>query len=74
VRHGAACEDQGHPSEPTIIRLSAFAKGSCVNVSTSGHPQFEEDKRLTANGRFEAVNHVGRYTLRGEIDADEGSP
>jgi hypothetical protein len=43
-----------------------------VNVFTWGHPNVAEGKQLTVNGTFEEVKHVGRYTFRNEIEADEG--
>ena|SRR5437899_13108840 len=51
----------------------SLCEQACVNVFTWGHPQVAEGKRLTVNGTFEAVKHVGRYTFRNEIDTDEGS-
>ena len=45
---------------------------TCVNVFTWGHPNVAEGKQLTVNGTFEEVKHVGRYTFRNEIEADEG--
>jgi hypothetical protein len=53
-------------------RLSAFAN-TYVNVFTWGHPQVAEGQKLTVNGTFDAVKHVGHYTFRNEIDADKGS-
>jgi hypothetical protein len=44
-----------------------------VNVFTWGHPVVEEGHKLTVNGTFAAVKHVGRYTFRNEIDADDAS-
>jgi hypothetical protein len=51
----------------------SIGEQACVNVFTWDHPQIAEGKRLTVNGTFAAVKHVGRYTFRDEIDADEGS-
>jgi hypothetical protein len=42
----------------------------CVHVSIRKSPKV---KRLTVNGTFAAVKHVGRYTFCNEIDADQGS-
>jgi len=51
----------------------SLCEQGCVNVFTWGHPHVREGQRLTVNGTFEAVKHVGRYTFHDEIDADEGS-
>jgi hypothetical protein len=51
----------------------SLCEQACVNVFTWGHPQIAEGHKLTVNGIFEAVKHVGRYTFHNEIDADEGS-
>jgi hypothetical protein len=71
-------------STAQYVRFKTFRRGNdyetfslcqqaCVNVFTWGHPSVAEGKRLTINGTFQAVKHVGRYTFRNEIDADEGS-
>jgi hypothetical protein len=46
---------------------------ACVNVFTWGHPHIDNGQQLTVNGTFQAVKHVGPYTFRNEIEADEGS-
>jgi hypothetical protein len=51
----------------------SLCEQACVNVFTWGHPHVAEDKRLTVSGTFQAVKHVGRYTVHNEIDADESS-
>ena len=44
-----------------------------MNVFTCGHLQVAEGHKLTVNGTFAAVEHVGRYTFHNKIDADERS-
>jgi hypothetical protein len=51
----------------------SLCEQACVNVFTWGHPKVSEGRPVTVNGTFESVKHVGRYTFRNEIDADEGS-
>jgi hypothetical protein len=51
----------------------SLCEQACVNVFTWGHLQVAEGQKITVNGTFEAVKHVGRYTFHNEIDVDEGS-
>jgi CMP-2-keto-3-deoxyoctulosonic acid synthetase len=45
----------------------------CLHVFTFGRPPIAEGQKITVNGTFSAVKHVGSYTFRNEIEADEGS-
>jgi len=45
----------------------------CVHVFTFGRPKLVEEQKLTVSGTFSAVKHVGSYTFRNEIEADDGS-
>ena len=44
-----------------------------MNVFRWGLPNVGKGKQVTVGGTFAAVKHVGSYTFRNEIEADEGS-
>jgi len=45
----------------------------CIHVFTFGRPKIAEGQKLTVDGKFSAVKHVGSYIFYNEIEADEGS-
>jgi hypothetical protein len=47
--------------------------GGCIHVFTFGRPKIAEGQKLQVVGTFSAVKHVGTYTFRDEIEADDGS-
>ena len=46
---------------------------ACVHVFAWGHPQIQDGQHVTVRGTFSAVKHVGAYTFRNEIEADQGA-
>jgi hypothetical protein len=51
----------------------SICSDGCLHVFTFGRPRITDGQTITVHGTFAAVKHVGAYTFRNEIDADEGS-
>jgi hypothetical protein len=52
--------------------IFSICSGGCLRVFAWGHPAIIDGKTITVHGTFSAIKHVGQYTFRNEIEADEG--